>query len=113
MQNSRRIRKPNYLTKKQLFSNSKPPTGWGAALLVIFFCLLTAIIVNFLNNIHYKNKILQASNQVTAAQTLQTKEEYDLNFVISNYSGQLNCYDLHSPYAHAICNTHNSSASLR
>ena len=109
MRNSQRIRKPSYLTKKQLFSNAKPPTGWGAALLVIVFCLITAVLVNFLNNLHYKNQILQDSNQVTAAQSQQDKEQYDLSFVINNDNSQLNCYDLHSTYARGVCNTHNSN----
>lgn len=79
---------------------------WKVVLLVIVFSVMTMVMVNFFDNLHYSNLLLQANGQATVAQTQLGKEQYDVKYLIDNNTHQLNCYDLLSTYARNICNTH-------
>lgn len=77
--------------------------------LIILFAIISGVLVNFYNTVHYSNLLSQADGQVSAAQYELGKEQYDVKFLISNNSKQINCYDLQSEYARGLCTAHNSS----
>lgn len=78
--------------------------SWGVLLCII----ITAVVVRFVDNLHFNNLIAQANNQAAVSQTQSTQQRYDIKFLIDN-AGSLNCYDLHSDYARGVCNGHDAS----
>jgi hypothetical protein len=94
------------LMTKQSSRKVKNTSSWKVILLVIFCSVVTGLTVNFFNNLHYSNLLLQANNQAGSAQTELGKEQYDVKFLINNNKIQFNCYDLRSDYARNICYMH-------
>lgn len=77
--------------------------------LIIIFAIITGLLVNFLDKIHYSNLLSQADGQAGLAQEELGKEQYDVKFLINNNSMPINCFDLRSDFARSLCTTHNSS----
>ena len=79
--------------------------------LIILFAIISGLMVNFYNSVHYSNLVSQADGQASAAQSQLGKEQYDVKFLINNNNKQINCYDLRSDYARGLCTTHDNSLS--
>ena len=90
--------------------NTGTPTPYRV-LLIPLLCgaVIGAVIVNFMNKIHYSNLLNQANGLTASAQNELAKERYDLTFLVQNSTGPLNCYDLHSTYARSVCTTHDQA----
>lgn len=80
--------------------------------LIIGCSVAAGLLVNFLDNVHYNNLLLQAYSQASTAQSELGKEQYDVKFLINNGSKQLNCYDLRSDYARTLCSAHDQSSQF-
>ena len=83
---------------------------WSVIFILIIACVITGAIVNFINKVHYTNVLLGLQHQANAAQGQLSKEKYDVSFIIKNYGGSINCYDLQSSYARGLCNQHNQGS---
>jgi hypothetical protein len=79
--------------------------------LIILFAIITGLLVNFFNSVHYSNIVSQADGQTSSAQSELGKEQYDVKFLVNNTGNkQINCYDLRSDYDRGLCSTHDNTA---
>lgn len=97
---------------QQIFFQSKNKltprrNRWRIILIGLALLIILGLMVNFFENLHYGNLILQANDQTSTAQAELSKEQYNVQYLINNASGQINCYNLRSNYARNLCNTHN------
>lgn len=83
---------------------------WSVIFIIVFACLLTGAIVNFVNKVHYTNMLLGLQHKANSAQNQLNSEKYDVSFIIKNYGNSINCYDLRSTYARDLCNQHNQGS---
>jgi hypothetical protein len=78
--------------------------------LIVLFAIITGLLVNFFDSVHYSNIVSQADGQASSAQAVLGKEQYDVKFLINNTGNkQINCYDLRSDYARGLCTTHDNT----
>jgi hypothetical protein len=98
-------------TRKPMPRTDSRAYSWLFVVFIVGGSIATGLLVNFLDELHYSNLLLQANGQASAAQTALGKEEYDVKFLINNGSTQLNCFNLRSDYARRICNTHDNGNS--
>lgn len=78
--------------------------------LILFTAVLSGLIINFIDKLHYNNLLLAATGQDTVLQSKLNEEKYDVSFLINNSNTQLNCYDLRTVYARNICRTHDTNS---
>lgn len=84
---------------------------WKVILVIALLLLITGLVVNFFDNLHYSNLLLQADGQVDSTQAQLSKGQYDVKFLINNSNGQINCYELCSTNARNICRTHDNNSN--
>ncbi len=77
--------------------------------LIVVLTVITGLLVNFFDKIHYSNLLSQADGQAGLAQEELGKEQYDVKFLINNNNLPINCFDLRSDFTRSLCATHNSS----
>ncbi len=95
--------------KQGKFSKDVTNVIWVALVLIIVLSVITGLVVNFFENVHYNNLLSQANNQAGSIQTELNKEQYDVKLLIDNGNGQFNCYELRSDYARNLCFSHQST----